>query len=493
MQDRPPISARHGIAFAVIFAALYAISRKNYLLMHTLVEMFSIVVASSIFMIAWNARRIMTSGFFLFLGIALLFVGIFDLVHALAYKGMGVFAADDANMPTQLWIASRYLLSLSLLGALVLGRRSLRPWAILAGFSLVAAALLFAIFRGLFPDCYRAGSGLTGFKIASEYVITLVFAASLVLFYRMRHEFEPSIVGMLAGAVVFSMAGELAFTLYVGVYDLSNLVGHFSKLVAFYLIYKALIVTVLVEPFSLIFRKLSEKTRELERSNEELDRFASAVSHDLNDPLNTISLSAELIQTRNSDRLDERDRTALQRIVVNAQRMARLIRGILTFSRTFARQGSFDTVPLDAALDAALQNLQSRIDASGAEISVTPLPDVRGDEVQLVQVFQNLIANAISYRGPEVPRIRVSADRISGTYGVAPEWRITVEDNGVGIDLRDQERIFRFYERAALADHPDRSGIGLAVIKRIVERHGGRITVESEPGKGSRFSFTLPA
>ncbi|MHB8844005.1 MAG: MASE3 domain-containing protein [Nitrospirota bacterium] len=495
MQDkRSIISARHVIALLGIFVALYAVSRTSYLLMHTLVEMFSVVVACSIFMIAWNTRRFLTNNFFLVLGISLLFVGILDLVHALAYKGMNVFSGYDANLPTQLWIASRYVTALSFLAALLAGGLRLNAYALLGGFAALTAVLLFSIFGGLFPDCYVEGRGLTVFKIVSEYVISLLFAGALVLFYRRRREFEPAIVGLLAGAVGSSIVSELVFTLYIGVYDLFNLLGHFCKVLAFYLIYKALIEISLLRPYALLFRQLAEKTGELERSNEELEQFAAVVSHDLTAPLNTISAGAQLIRDKYGDRLDERGRMHADHIVQGTKRMSRLIRSILDYARIGRKTGAFTKVPLDAALAAALQNLRAKIDAAGAAIESTPLPVVQGDEVQLVQVFQNLIANAVMYRGADPPRVRISAERLDGTgeATASPVWRITVEDNGMGIDPALHERIFLIFDRGALTVEDSGSGIGLAVCKKIVERHGGRISVASEPGKGARFSFTLP-
>src|SRR5574340_1214447 len=170
MQDKIPLSSRHALAFAVIFAALYVMSRANYLLMHTLAEMFSIIVACSIFMIAWNARRFMTDGYFLFLGISFLSVGTFDLVHTLAYKGLNLFGTTDANLPTQLWIAARYLASISLLAAPLFLNRQLHAYGTLGAYAAVTAILLFSVFLWkIFPECYVEGSGLTRFKIASEY------------------------------------------------------------------------------------------------------------------------------------------------------------------------------------------------------------------------------------------------------------------------------------------------------------------------------------
>ena len=495
MPDRYPLSIRHLLAFAFIFAALYAISRTNYLLMHTLTEMFSIVVACSIFMIAWNARRFMTNGYFLFLGISLLSVGSLDLVHTLAYKGMNVFPGSDSNLPTQLWIAARYLVSVSLLAAPLFINRVLNAYLALQSYAAITLILLLSIFAWkIFPDCYLEGSGLTRFKIVSEYIISLFFAGSLALLFRKRRDFEPSILLLLAGAVVFSIISELMFTLYISVYDVFNLLGHLGKVVSFYLIYKALIESALVRPYSFFFRQISDKTRELERSNAELEQFASVVSHDLKAPLNTIGGYAEIIQERYADRLDERGRDHLDKIIKGTMRMEGLIRSLLSYARITTQAGPFKEVRLDGVLGTALLNLRSSLDECGAEIETDSLPLVNGDEIQLVQLCQNLIGNAVKYRGVEKPRVRISAKKMDGSEKVAtPGWEITVSDNGIGIDPRYHEKIFLIFERGQQEKKFNGTGIGLAVCKKIVERHGGRIWVASQPGKGSRFNFTLPA
>ncbi|MDH4164496.1 MAG: ATP-binding protein [Nitrospirota bacterium] len=488
IQERPVLSTRHAVLLAGIFLALYAVSRTNYLLMHTLVEMFSIVVACSIFLIAWNTRRFVTNTFFLVIGVSLLFVGVLDLVHTLSYKGLNVFPGYGANLPTQLWIASRYLIALSFLAALLAGGRTVNAYAVLAGYGAVTAALLVTIFSGRFPDCFVEGQGLTAFKVWSEFAVSLLFAGTLVLFYRLRRTFEPAILGLLAGSVVASIVSELLFSLYIGVYDIFNLLGHFCKVLSFYLIYKALIETALVRPYALLFRQISNKTRELERSNEELEQFASIITHDLNAPLNTIGMCAQVLQEKYDDQLGEQGRKYTESIVQGTRRMARMVTGVLEYSRISRKAVTFEQVSLDATLAAAHQNLRSRIDEAGAVVEAGPLPRVRGNEVQLVQVFQNIIGNAVQYRGAEPLRIRVTADRNGNR-----EWRITVEDNGVGIAPVLHERIFRIFDRGGQAESEGNSGIGLALCKKIVERHGGRINVASEPGKGAQFRFTLRA
>jgi len=255
----------------IIFLGLYITSLYSYLLFHSLAEAFSVVIGCSIFVIAWNARGFLKTNYLLFLGIAYLFVACFDFVHTLAYKGMGVFPSYDANLPTQLWIASRYLQSASLLIAPLFLARRLRLGPVFIAFSLVSVIVLGAIFYwNIFPDCYVEGLGLTPFKKISEYVICLLLVASLILLTKLRHRFERNVFLLLAWSIGVTVGSELAFTFYVSVYGFSNLVGHFLKIIAFYLIYKAIIETGLRRPYDILFRELKEKQDILEQEKKAL-------------------------------------------------------------------------------------------------------------------------------------------------------------------------------------------------------------------------------
>ncbi len=249
----------YGAAACIAFGFLYLLSRYNYLLFHGIAEVFSVLIAWSIFIIAWNTRRTATNGFLLFLGIAYLFVGGIDIVHTLAYKGMGIFQGYQTNLPTQLWISARYLESLSLLAAPLFLRRKLRPVYAFAAFASISALLYLSIFIWqIFPTCYVEGAGLTRFKIASEYVICAILLGALAYLYREREKTERRVLFLLSASILVTVASELSFTLYVDPYGLFNQLGHFLKIVSFYLIYRAVVVTSLTEPYDLIYRELKE-------------------------------------------------------------------------------------------------------------------------------------------------------------------------------------------------------------------------------------------
>jgi PAS domain S-box-containing protein len=253
-----------------LFAALvglYLISLYNYLLFHSIAEIFSILIACCIFVVAWNSRRLLENNYLVFIGIAYLFVGVLDLAHTLTYKGMNIFPGQGANLPTQLWITARFLESVSLVIAPFFIDRRLNSNLVFFAYSVIVALLLAVFHLKLFPDCFVEGVGLTLFKKISEYVISLLFLASIALLLRKREQFDPDVLRLLVASIIVTIGAELAFTFYVSVYGMSNLVGHFFKIVSFYLIYKAIIETGLVRPYDLFFRNLkaSEESYRLQK------------------------------------------------------------------------------------------------------------------------------------------------------------------------------------------------------------------------------------
>lgn len=199
------------LVFLSILVGLYFTSLYNYLLFHSLVEIFSIVIACGIFMTAWNSRRFLSNGYLFFLGIAFLFIGALDLVHTLSYKGMSVFPGHGADLPTQLWIAARYLQAASLLLAPFLLRRRINARLVFIGYSLATFLLIFSIFTDLFPSCYIEGTGLTGFKRGSEYIISAILLASVILLFRYRREFEPKVLRLIIWSIALAIVSEFSF------------------------------------------------------------------------------------------------------------------------------------------------------------------------------------------------------------------------------------------------------------------------------------------
>ena len=250
-----------------------------------------------------------------------------------------------------------------------------------------------------------------------------------------------------------------------------------------------ILVTAAIRDISL--RKQAEahllrKIEELKHSNEELDQFAYIASHDLQEPLRMVASYTQLLSRRYKGKLDADADQFIAFAVDGASRMQRLILDLLMFSRVGTNGQKLLDTSSEEALAQALNNLRSAIEESGAVVTHDPLPGVMADEMQLTQLFQNLIGNGIKYQNPGIPRVHVSAVRNGGG-----KWTFSVKDNGLGIAPQYFERIFDMFQRLHKREEFAGTGIGLAICKKIVDRHGGAISVASEPGHGSTFSFAL--
>jgi PAS domain S-box-containing protein len=230
---------------------------------------------------------------------------------------------------------------------------------------------------------------------------------------------------------------------------------------------------------------LNRKAEELARSNAELEKFAYVASHDLQEPLRMISGFSQLLARRYQGQIGPEADEFIGYVVDGTNRMQRLINDLLAYSRLGTRGGKFEPTDASLVLEKTMQTLRAAIEESGALVSCDPLPTVTADGIQLAQLFQNLIGNAVKFRGEQRPRVHVSA-RLDGG-----EWVFSVKDNGIGIDPKYFGRIFAIFQRLHGNTEYPGTGIGLAICKKIAERHGGRIWVESETGKGSTFFFSI--
>jgi len=256
----------------VLLLGLYLCRLHSYLLFHSIAETFSLVVAFGIFMVGWNSRHFLENKYFLFLGIAYPFVGLLDLVHTLAYQGMNVFSGLGSNTATELWIAARGMESLSLLMAPLFVRRGLRLAPLVLGYAGATTLLLGAVFHwDVFPDCFIEGQGLTPFKIAAEYAISGILLVAAFQLYRVRRHFDRAIFHLLLASIFATIASELSFTLYRGPYTSFNMLGHYLKIISYFLIYRAIVYTGLKMPYSLLDAGLRRSRKELQAAHAELE------------------------------------------------------------------------------------------------------------------------------------------------------------------------------------------------------------------------------
>ena len=473
-----------------VLAGLLVISKDSYLLFHTLIEMFSIIVAGSTFMIAWNARSYLDNDYFLFVGIAYFFIGFIDLLHTLAYHGMGVFVAAGSNLATQLWIAGRYLQSITLLIAPLFCSRKLKIRFQLLIYSVVTSLLLASIFYWqIFPACYVEGSGLTTCKIVSEYIVIAILGGAIWLLLQQRQWFDRSVLHLLVWSMIATIAAELAFTAYTNVYGSTNVIGHFLRLISFYLVYKAIVETGLIKPQLVLFHNLVESEEqlrqqavELQSRNEELDAFAHTVAHDLKNPLATLIVAVDTLSDFKVP--PEEWEEYADEIIATAYHMDRIIDNLLLLAEVRKDDVPLEAIDMAEVVTNVRQRLGQLINQTQAKIE-TPdhWPTALGHAPWVEEVLANYVSNAIKYGG-QPPLIKLGADvDLDGCL------RFWVQDNGCGLSPEEQTNLFKPFNRLRRRDKGH--GLGLSIVRRIVERMGGQIGVESTPGQGSRFYFTL--
>lgn len=246
-----------GLALLVL-AGLEILSAYDFLLFHTVAEIFSIVIAGCVFIISWNSRDNVDSSAIPLLGVAFLSIAVLDGLHTLSYAGMPFFPQYGADLPTQLWIATRYLEALSLLAFTLLMGKTFSLRFTIPGYTAITAAIIILVFTQIFPACYIPEKGLTAFKIVSEYLISLILLGAMVVMYKRRKLWDGLVYRLIMFSLVSTILAELAFTFYVSVYGLSNLIGHYFKIVSFYLIYRAVVATGISQPQDLLFHRLKE-------------------------------------------------------------------------------------------------------------------------------------------------------------------------------------------------------------------------------------------
>lgn len=504
-----------GITALLLVPGLLAVSRWNYLLFHSLIEMISVVAAFGIFMIAWNTRHNLDNGYFLFLGPVFLYVGGLDLLHTLAYKGLGVFPGSDANLPTQLWIAARAVESLGLLLApLFFTRRPRIGFSLLVG-ALLSGSLVAAIFSGrYFPDCFREGVGLTPFKIASEYVIVLVIGGALGLLWRHRGRFDPAVFAALVLALATKIGAELSFTLYRDVYGFSNLLGHLFKLLSTVLIYQALVETGITRPFDLLFRSLKRSEGALKAENLEIAAAREALgqknaeyaqliaeknellgiaAHDIRTPLSVIEMYSSFLGETFATLGDARSLKFIDIIRQVNRRALDMVSNVLDLTAIESGKLQLEARPLelDALVRETLEGQRILARNKGIEIEFDadePLPAVPVDPLRFEQVLSNLLSNAVKFSTPG-QRVRIRLLRRNGSVGLA------VQDEGRGIPPEMLRTLFvPFSARGEPGTSGEKStGLGLAIVQKIAASHGGSVEVDSTVGKGTTITVLFPA
>lgn len=270
------------VVIIVSCVVLQLTSIHSYLLFHTLVEFFAILVAFGVFAVAWSSRKFVDSNFLLILGISYFFVGGIDLFHALSYKGMNIFANDNSDVPTQLWIIARYMEAVSFIVALIFLRKKMhyeennakfKPEVVFGMYFMLFVLVFLSVFYWqIFPVMYIEGIGLTPLKVISEYVISLMFFVALLLIIKKRNLFDPKIFNLVSLSLVLKIVTEVLFSGYEGVYGFQNMLGHIFFFISYLLVYKAVLEIGLMEPYRLLFLDLKRSQDEYQRTQKELQQ-----------------------------------------------------------------------------------------------------------------------------------------------------------------------------------------------------------------------------
>ncbi len=491
------------LAALALVAVLYYASVAGYLLFHTLAEVFAVAISGSVFTLAWNSRRFSNQYYLLFVGIALLAASVLNILHALSYDGLGVFKDSGANLPTQLWLARRYLESLALLAAPLFLHRKFNPNAVVAVFAVITALLLGAIFGGVFPAAYIDGVGLTPFKVVSEYLIAAFFLAAGFWLYRERKHFDQGSAAKLIWALALSAAAEILFTLYVGVYDQPNRFGHFLTIVAYYLIYRAIVETSVMRPYALLSEAnvslsereaaltetaarlqaeavarqqaqavLARQSRELQvlahrlvQVQEEQSRILSREIHDTSgQALTALKMGLAMLKRKGGlnevglARVDELNHIAdtviedLHRLSVNL------------------RPSTLDRYGLDAALEQLVDSVRKQ---TGIEIhyATRGMDERLPDEVEtaLYRIVQEATTNIARYAKASEASVEIARE--------AAWVRVVVADNGRGFDV---------------GDAMTRGRLGLLGMRERAQMLGGTFSIASAAGQGTRVCVEAP-
>jgi signal transduction histidine kinase len=477
----------------IFILALLVASWYNYLLFHTIAELWSIVIAVLVSVIVWNSKGRLDNSYLIIVGVAYAYVAVFDVLHTLTYSGINIISGYGTDLPTQLWLVARFIEAGSLFFALFFLRRKLVFWQVNLVYSIIAIAAFLLIFVfTAFPAAHIETHGLTSFKIISEYCISGLLFLALLVMYRKRKSFDYDILRLLNYSIAFTLVSELIFTLYIDVYGVFNLAGHITKILSFYFIYLAIAKAGIVDPQKNIFKQLADKESKLARANRAKSEFVYFVSHQFKNPLTSIQLTVDLLKKGLPGSLTNEQRRYLGDIEGSADKMKELMDTYLNVSKMEMGILPNEPEPLDVGiqLQGVIDNHQRSLEQKSIELEFSiskKRPVILMDPNLFDLVFDNLLSNAVNYS-----QIGGSVKIAAGKKG--DDMVISVRDNGCGIPKEARNKVFSKLYRAANVKNAGASGtgLGLYMVKLVLDTLGAHISFRSVEGEGTIFEVVLP-
>jgi signal transduction histidine kinase len=477
--------------YSSILFALWLLS-SHYLLFHAYAEGFSIVIAIVMFIITWNSRHVIDNYYLYFIGLTYLFVANFDFLHTLGYSGMNVFPDYDfyAN---QLWVVGRFMESISLLLGFYFLKRKKRVNAIwvMVIYAIISTIfiLLILVFK-VFPECFIEGVGQTPFKIVSELIIIGILSLAIVALYKNKDRFPKAILYSLLLSFIVTIISELFFTIYIHNYDISNILGHFAKIVSFYLIYRSIIKTGINEPYQVIFNNLNEKKMELQRLNEEKTQLFSVLAHDLRNPFNGLLNLSQIIYDEYDELPPEELKTFIKDIYVSSRSLFTITDNLLEWSRINLENLNIkrERVRLLEIIQKTQEMLKLPLESKRIKLVPMGLEDVTlmADKQSLFIIFRNIISNAMKFSF-ENSRIEITHNDLG------QEVQIEIKDYGIGMTKHKLKSLSNsLITSTPGTQHETGTGLGINIIKKHLELNQGKMTIKSVENEGTTVVLSFP-
>lgn len=470
----------------VVGILLYLTSLYSYLLFHSIAEMFSIVIAGSVFIIGWNSRKYIRNNYLLFICTPYLFIALLDMLHTLSYVGMNIFRDYD-YYANQVWIATRYLESITMLLAFFALKKESRinVTKVFVSYAAVTVLIVLSIFvYKVFPICFVEGKGLTPFKIYSEYIICGLLMIAIYLLHKNRDKFSSKVYLYLSISLLTTIATELSFTFYISNYGISNLVGHFLKIVSFYYVYKSILQTGLETPQSLIFKELDDTKTELELANKTKEKLISVIAHDLRGPVGSlVGLFKDL-----KEYPEECDQKTLNHFVDISYNSLDSVYQMLENTLAWVQlqkdaiKPELTEVKISSAVDEAIAPLKLRAWQKKIKVETNVDSGITAllDNELLKTVIRNIVNNAIKFCS-ENCRIDISA--VQSDEAVS----LRIVDNGPGIEDKLLKKIFHINKSDIAHIENSGTGLGLGISKEFINILNGSMEINSEVGIGTEI------